>query len=144
MCTRMRLGAFQDLVSVSQSINVNAKAKGTRAEHRSIRLLEAAGYACTRAAASLGTWDIIGVGSTDFALVQVNTRHRTEAHRAGGCLWAAAESRSAHAVHPLGTGAGVPPSAPSRARKGLAQFNMLVYVPIADSISLRAGLALNR
>jgi len=53
---------------------MNAKAKGTRAEHRSIRLLEASGYACTRAAASLGVWDIIGVGSTDFALVQVKTR----------------------------------------------------------------------
>ena len=56
------------------SVNVNAKAKGTRNEHCSIRLLEAAGYACTRAAASLGAWDIIGVGSTDFALVQVKTR----------------------------------------------------------------------
>ena len=54
--------------------NVNAKRKGTKNEHRSIRLLEAAGYACTRAAASLGAWDIIGVGSTDFALVQVKTR----------------------------------------------------------------------
>ena len=32
----------------------NRKAKGTRNEHRSIRLLEAAGYACTHAAASLG------------------------------------------------------------------------------------------
>jgi Holliday junction resolvase len=53
---------------------VNAKRKGTHNEHRSIRLLEAAGYACTRAAASLGAWDIIGVGSTDFALVQVKTR----------------------------------------------------------------------
>jgi Holliday junction resolvase len=53
---------------------VNAKAKGTRAEHRSIRLLEAAGYACTRAAASLGVWDIIGVGSTDVVPVQVKTR----------------------------------------------------------------------
>jgi hypothetical protein len=61
-------------VSVPISVNMNAKAKGTRAEHRSIRLLEAAGYACTRAAASLGAWDIIGVGSTDFALVQVKTR----------------------------------------------------------------------
>jgi hypothetical protein len=66
--------AFENPVSVPQSVNVNAKAKGTRAEHRSIRLLEAAGYACTRAAASLGVWDIIGVGSTDFALVQVKTR----------------------------------------------------------------------
>jgi hypothetical protein len=27
---------------------MNAKRKGTRNEHRSIRLLEAAGYACTR------------------------------------------------------------------------------------------------
>jgi hypothetical protein len=31
--------------------HVNGKAKGTRNEHRSIRLLEAAGHACTRAAA---------------------------------------------------------------------------------------------
>jgi hypothetical protein len=37
-------------------------------------LLEAAGYACTRAAASLGVFDIIGVGSTDVVLVQVKTR----------------------------------------------------------------------
>ncbi len=53
---------------------MNAKRKGTRNEHRSIRLLEAAGYACTRAAASLGAWDIIGIGRTDVVLVQVKTR----------------------------------------------------------------------
>lgn len=53
---------------------MNTKAKGTRNEHRSIRLLEAAGYRCTRAAASLGAWDIIGIGSTDVVLVQVKTR----------------------------------------------------------------------
>lgn len=52
---------------------MNAKRKGTRNEHRSILLLEAAGYQCTRAAASLGAWDIIGVGSTDIVLVQVKT-----------------------------------------------------------------------
>lgn len=52
----------------------NTKAKGTRNEHRSIQVLEAAGYACTRAAASLGAWDIIGIGSTDVVLVQVKTR----------------------------------------------------------------------
>jgi hypothetical protein len=33
-----------------------------------------AGYACTRAAASLGAWDIIGIGSTDIVLCQVKTR----------------------------------------------------------------------
>jgi Holliday junction resolvase len=39
-----------------------------------MRLLEASGYACTRAAASLGVFDIIGVGPTDVVLVQVKTR----------------------------------------------------------------------
>ncbi len=53
---------------------MNTKAKGNRNEHRSIRLLEALGYACCRSAASLGAWDIIGVGKTDFILVQVKTR----------------------------------------------------------------------
>jgi len=37
-------------------------------------LLEAAGYHCTRAAASLGVWDIVGIGSADIVLVQVKTR----------------------------------------------------------------------
>ncbi|HEV8715518.1 MAG TPA: hypothetical protein VGX03_22145 [Candidatus Binatia bacterium] len=32
----------------------NAKRKGAKREHRSIALLEVAGYRCTRAAASLG------------------------------------------------------------------------------------------
>ncbi len=53
---------------------MNAKRKGTVREHRSIALLEAAGYRCTRAAASLGAWDIIGIGSTDVVLVQVKSR----------------------------------------------------------------------
>jgi len=52
----------------------NAKAKGRRNEYRSIRLLESAGYCCTRAAASLGVFDIVGIGSTDFILCQVKTR----------------------------------------------------------------------
>ena len=53
---------------------MNAKAKGTRNEHRSMRLPEAAGYRCTRSAASLGEWDLIGIGSRDVVLVQVKTR----------------------------------------------------------------------
>ena len=53
---------------------MSAKAKGTRNEHRSIALLEAAGYRCTRSAGSLGEWDIIGIGSTDVVLCQVKTR----------------------------------------------------------------------
>jgi hypothetical protein len=53
---------------------MNAKAKGNRNEHRSIALLEAAGYRCTRSAGSLGEWDIVGIGSTDVVLCQVKTR----------------------------------------------------------------------
>jgi hypothetical protein len=51
---------------------MNAKAKGKRNEHRSMALLEAAGYHCTRSAGSLGEWDIIG--PTDVVLCQVRTR----------------------------------------------------------------------
>jgi hypothetical protein len=53
---------------------MNTKAKGNRNEHRSIAILEAAGYRCTRSAASLGEWDIIGIGPTDVVLVHVKTR----------------------------------------------------------------------
>jgi Holliday junction resolvase len=52
---------------------VNAKRKGSRNEHRSMAILEAAGYATTRAAASLGIFDIIGIGPTDVVLVQVKS-----------------------------------------------------------------------
>ncbi|HEV8612720.1 MAG TPA: hypothetical protein VGQ73_04355 [Gemmatimonadales bacterium] len=37
-------------------------------------LLEAAGYRCTRSAASLGEWDIIAISSQDLVLCQVKTR----------------------------------------------------------------------
>jgi uncharacterized protein with GYD domain len=50
------------------------KRKGARNERRSIALLEAVGYRCTRAAASLGAWDVIAIGRTDIVLVQVKTR----------------------------------------------------------------------
>lgn len=53
---------------------MNVKGKGTRNEHRSMRIFEQAGYACTRAAGSMGAWDFIGVGSTDIVLCQVKTR----------------------------------------------------------------------
>ena len=52
---------------------MNAKAKGTRNEHRSIRLLEAAGYRCCRSAASLGAWDVVAIGPVDVVLVQVKS-----------------------------------------------------------------------
>ena len=50
-----------------------SKAKGTRNEYRSIALLEAYGYRCTRSAGSLGAWDIVAIGLTDTVLVQCKT-----------------------------------------------------------------------
>lgn len=49
---------------------MNAKRKGNRNEHKSMTLLEGQGYRCTRAAASLGLFDVIGVSSVDVVLVQ--------------------------------------------------------------------------
>ena len=55
---------------------MNAKAKGSRLEHRTMRLLEAAGYRCTRSAASLGDFDVIGMSHTDWVCVQVKANRR--------------------------------------------------------------------
>ena len=52
---------------------MNAKAKGNRQEHRTMTLLEALGYRCTRSAASLGEWDVVGIGVSDVVLVQVKS-----------------------------------------------------------------------
>jgi Holliday junction resolvase len=52
---------------------MNSKRKGSRAEHKSIALLEAAGYRCTRAAASLGVFDIVAISATDITLCQVKS-----------------------------------------------------------------------
>ena len=52
----------------------NTKQKGSRNERRTIQILEGAGYQCTKSGGSLGAWDVIGIGSRDFVLVQVKTR----------------------------------------------------------------------
>jgi len=41
---------------------MNTKGKGTRNEHRAIHPIAAAGFSCTRAAASLGMFDVIAIG----------------------------------------------------------------------------------
>jgi hypothetical protein len=67
---------------------VNAKARGTpRNEHRSRRLLESAGYSVTRAAGSLGAWDLIGVGPTDVVPPAPTTRPGGDAPRNGVAAW---------------------------------------------------------
>lgn len=48
-----------------------SKAKGRRYERKAQAILEAAGYAVTIAAASLGCFDLVAVGPKDVRLVQV-------------------------------------------------------------------------
>lgn len=52
---------------------MNCKRKGTAAEHRAIRLLEASGFLCSRSAGSLGLFDVVGVGPLGVRLVQVKS-----------------------------------------------------------------------
>jgi Holliday junction resolvase len=52
---------------------MNTKAKGSRAERRAMRILEAAGYVCTKAGASLGLFDVVAIGPMDVRLVQVKS-----------------------------------------------------------------------
>lgn len=52
---------------------MNTKAKGSRAERRAIRILEAAGYVCTKAGGSLGLFDVIAIGPHDVRCVQVKS-----------------------------------------------------------------------
>lgn len=66
------------------------KAKGTRGEHRVIAWLTKRGYACTRAAGSLGIFDIVAVGRDDVLLIQVKTGRR--------CRVSTAERRALEAV----------------------------------------------
>ncbi len=52
---------------------MNNKAKGSRRERQTMKLLESAGYACMKAGASLGIFDVIGISSTDMVCVQVKS-----------------------------------------------------------------------
>lgn len=52
---------------------MSAKRKGNRNEYKTIKLLESYGCKCTRAAASLGEWDIIGISASKVYLVQVKS-----------------------------------------------------------------------
>ena len=49
---------------------MNTKAKGSKNERKTIALLEASGYQCTKSGGSLGVWDVIGISAFDFVLVQ--------------------------------------------------------------------------
>lgn len=50
---------------------MNGKRKGTRLERKTIALLKAAGYTCTRSAASLGAFDILALNPLGIRCIQV-------------------------------------------------------------------------
>jgi Holliday junction resolvase len=67
---------------------MNKKRKGSRNEHKSKRLLEAAGYYVMRASASLGIFDLIAVSGEAILLVQVKSNRwppRIEIERLRNC-----------------------------------------------------------
>lgn len=52
---------------------MNTKAKGAKNERRTMALLEAGGYYCTKSGASLGCFDVVGVSAGGVVLVQVKS-----------------------------------------------------------------------
>ena len=50
---------------------MNAKAKGTRCEHKTMEYLNSRGCYCIRSAASKGLWDVIAISPCDVRLIQV-------------------------------------------------------------------------
>ena len=52
---------------------MKTKRKGNKQEYKSIKLLEATGHLCTRAAASLGVFDIIALHKTGVRCIQVKS-----------------------------------------------------------------------
>lgn len=52
---------------------MKTKRKGSNAERKCIRILEAAGYACTKAGGSLGVFDVIALGPKDVRAIQVKS-----------------------------------------------------------------------
>lgn len=63
---------------------MKTKRKGSRAELKSIRRLEADGYLCTKAGGSLGVFDVIAIGPHDVKAIQVKcgTARLSRAERA--------------------------------------------------------------
>ncbi len=52
---------------------MNTARKGSHQEHRSIRIYEAQGFTCIRAAGSRGAWDFIAISRYTIVLVQVRS-----------------------------------------------------------------------
>jgi len=55
---------------------MNAKAKGSRNERRTIALFEALGYVCCKAGGSLGMFDIIAINAAETVCIQVKSNRQ--------------------------------------------------------------------
>jgi Holliday junction resolvase len=90
-----------------------SKAKGSRAELKAIRILEAAGYVCTKAGGSLGVFDVIALGPNDVRCVQV---------KAGKHPWLSPLEREAIAIMAL----------PANVSKELWKFRDYAREPVIE------------
>ncbi|MBI9017342.1 MAG: hypothetical protein JEZ07_08800 [Phycisphaerae bacterium] len=54
---------------------INCKAKGSRLELKSMKLLQASGYQCIKSAASLGVFDIIATNRLGIRCLQVKANN---------------------------------------------------------------------
>ncbi|NLW83934.1 MAG: hypothetical protein GXY41_05965 [Phycisphaerae bacterium] len=50
---------------------MDRKRKGTRLEHKTIKMLKAAGYTCTRSAGSKGIFDVIAINPLGLRCLQI-------------------------------------------------------------------------
>jgi hypothetical protein len=65
-----------------------SKRKGSRNEHKAMRILQAAGYHTTRAAGSFGMFDVIAINAQGLRLIQVKTnRDASPVEREGIALF---------------------------------------------------------
>lgn len=87
---------------------MNTKAKGAKNERRTMRLLETAGYRCTRAAASLGAFDVIGIGETDVVLVQVKSNRWPRAEEMAALRRSPSPANARKLIHRWRDGARLP------------------------------------
>ena len=55
---------------------MNTKKKGNNREYKTIKFLEDNGFKCTRSAASLGIFDIIGVSPDSVMMIQVKSNRK--------------------------------------------------------------------
>jgi hypothetical protein len=65
-----------------------SKRKGSRNEHKAMKILQAAGYNTTRAAGSFGMFDVIAINAQGLRLIQVKTnRDASPVEREGIALF---------------------------------------------------------